>query len=215
MRETFVRLRRERPQRVVSENYVRANGDAARASRRSTAVSQTFYVGGNLGVSNTQTGETMTHSADAAYGFTAGYQFTKNLGVEGFYERAGQFSGVNAAGNASGDGRANAFGVMGVGTINVYKAFSLYGKLGVANTKTSETGNSAFGSINLDATRNSLTYGVGAQYDITPSIYLRLGWDSYGEAHHGFQFSPATGNVVGGISNFHTNVYSLTAMFRF
>ena len=86
-----------------------------------------FYVGGNLGVSSTHTGETMTHSADAAYGFTAGYQFTKNLGVEGFYERAGQFSGVNAAGNASGNGRANAFGVMGVGTINVYKAFSLYG----------------------------------------------------------------------------------------
>ena len=40
MRETFVRRQRERPQRVVSENYVRVNGDAARASHRSTAVSQ-------------------------------------------------------------------------------------------------------------------------------------------------------------------------------
>jgi hypothetical protein len=34
MREVFVRRRRGRPQRVVSENYVRANGDAARGSRQ-------------------------------------------------------------------------------------------------------------------------------------------------------------------------------------
>jgi OOP family OmpA-OmpF porin len=174
-----------------------------------------FYAGLDLGRSTTNTGVTMTNSDGTAFGGLAGIQVNKYVGAEVFYTRAGDFSGQNSAGNLTGNGKANAYGLVAVGTIPLFDAFSLYAKLGVARAKTTDVGTSPSGTIDIGATRTSATYGLGAQYNATPSIAIRLGWDAYGEDRHDFQYSPATGNVLGAIDNFHTNVYSLAGIFRF
>lgn len=170
-----------------------------------------FYAGVTLGRSRTNTlvsGATMTKSNDTVGGVLAGYQFTRNWGAEAFYTGAGKYSATGNVGamTLTGSGKADSFGAVAVGTVPLSDAFSLYGKLGVARTKTSAIGTIVgLGSISIGATRSTATYGLGGQYNATPAVGVRFGWDRYGATH----------DVVGTKFDFNTNVYSLGAVFKF
>jgi OOP family OmpA-OmpF porin len=174
------------------------------------------YVGVDVGGSSTSNDHIhLTKSSDTVFGGTLGYQINRNLAAEAFYTQLGDYAGTNDARTARGDGKAHAAGVVAVGILPLTNEFSLYGKLGVANTKTDNTGHDALGSVDLGATRTAATYGAGARYDFTPAFGLRFGVDHYGEAQHGFDFAPLAGNVRTGTRDFSTDVYSLTALYKF
>lgn len=165
-----------------------------------------FYAGVTLGRSNTDNpyiGTTTTKDTDTVAGILGGYQYTKNWGVEAFYTGAGKLT--STGGGSVGTSKADAWGLVGVGTLPLSDAFSLYGKLGYASTKTSAS--SAPAGL-AGATRKAATYGLGGVYNATPAIGIRFGWDRYAAATLG-------GNVTGVKDNFNSNVYSLGAVFKF
>ena len=176
-----------------------------------------FYIGADLGRSSTSAaaGAVLTKSSDTVFGVLAGYQFTKNWGAEAFYTGAGKWTAQDTAGLANVNGKADTWGVVGTGTLPLSDAFSLYGKLGYASTKTTVScsviiGGAACGNAGpSNATRGAATYGLGAIYNVTPAVGIRFGWDRYGAA--------VTNSVNGGgaKNNYNANVYSLAATYKF
>lgn len=163
-----------------------------------------FYAGADVGRSITGTiapGAVMTQSKSVVGGVFLGYHFTQNWGVEGIYTGGGKFATTGPRGAVS-SGKADVFGIGVVGTLPLSDAFSLYGKLGYARTVTTESSAPA----GLSGTnRSGATYGLGAQYNVTPQVGIRLGWDRYGAAV----------SEAGATSNFNTNVWSLGALYNF
>ena len=136
-----------------------------------------FYAGvdvgsGKIRLSNCGAGcGTSSKDNDTIGGVLLGYQYNKNLAVEGKYTGGGKW--VNAAGTGDVKNDAFAFAVVGIAPIN--DSFSLYGKLGIASNK-SKVSNQAVMGVQ-DTRRTAATYGVGAQYNATPTVGIRLGYD--------------------------------------
>lgn len=154
----------------------------------------------------------MTKSTDTAGGILAGYQFTRNWGAEAFYTGVGKSTAQDIARTANINSKADAFGVVGTGTLPLSDAFSLYGKLGYASVKTTVSctavvGGAACGALGpSNATRGAATYGLGGVYNATSNIGIRLGWD---------RFAGAVTNPNGAQNNYNANVYSLAGVFQF
>ncbi len=158
-----------------------------------------FYIGGTLGnakISNFGNA-VLTKSSDSVYGGLVGYQFDKNFGVEA------QFTGVGKFTTATISGKGDAFGVAAIGTLPLSDSFSLYGKLGFASSKTKIS--DATGTY-LGASRTAATYGLGVQYNVSPQIGIRLGWDRYGSA---------VKTNAGNTTNFNSNVWSAGVIYAF
>lgn len=168
-----------------------------------SASAEGWYVGADVGRSSTQTvypGVAMTKSTDTVGGVFLGYQFTPNWGVEGFYTGGGKFEGTGGGG--TGTGKSDVYGLDVIGTLPLADAFSVYGRLGYANAKTSASSVPAgFSGSN----RSAATYGLGLQYDFTQQIGVRAGWDRYGAAI----------SNAGVTNNFNTNVWSLGILYKF
>jgi OOP family OmpA-OmpF porin len=162
------------------------------------AADEGFYAGVTLGQARTNafSGAALTKSNDTVYGILGGYQITKNWGAEAFYTGAGKWATTTAS------GKADTYGINAVGTLPLSDAFSLYGKLGYASTKS--TASSAPAGI-TGATRNAATYGLGGVYNVTPAVGIRFGWDRYA----------ASVVNTGVTSNYNSNVYSLGAVVKF
>jgi hypothetical protein len=63
-----------------------------------------------------------------------------------------------------------------------YKAFALYGRLGVGQTETTPLFNGTSLTTGADSRRlrDGVNYGVGLRYDVTPSLGLRLEYARFG-----------------------------------
>lgn len=159
-----------------------------------------FYAGLTLGSGKpgvTPTAAALNKNSSSIVGVLAGYQYNRNLAVEG------QFTGLGKASDVAGlSTKADAFSLSAVGLLPLNDSFELYGKLGLASAKTT----SSAGATNLGATRNGLTYGIGAQYNVSRNIGVRLGWDQYGVA---------TTTAAGVKSNANANVTTIAAVFKF
>lgn len=143
---------------------------------------------------------TVTKDTDtAAPSLLGGYQFTKNWGAEAFlFTGAGKMEITSPVGVRSSINGA-AFGVNGVGTIPINDNFSVYAKLGYAFIKTEvNPGTAAVGDK-----RNTITGGLGGQYNVNKEVGIRLGWDRYELSTNGGQQKPETDVwSVGGIMKF-------------
>ena len=169
-----------------------------------------FYAGVNLGRTNVDTpypGASMTNSTDTVFGALVGYQFNQYWGIETFYTGAGKWSVADNVGNIA-SGKANVFGVEAVGTLPLSDALAIYGKLGIANTKTTATNTDITGTIvtDMSASRNAAAYGLGGIYNIDRNVSIRFGWDRY---------SASIVDVSGNNDNFNSNVFSWGAVFKF
>lgn len=168
-----------------------------------SAFAEGWYVGADAGRSSTGTvypGLNMTKSTDTVGGVFLGYQFNRNWGVEGFYSGAGKFSAVGGATTVT--GKTDLYGLDLTGTLPLADAFSLYGRLGYANSKTSASSSPVGYS---GSNRSAATYGLGGEYDLTPQVGMRLGWDRYGAAV----------SNVGVTNNFNINVWSVGILYKF
>lgn len=159
-----------------------------------------FYVGGSLGDGKLGVNSTvgLSKNSDVVYGGILGYQFNPNFATEVQYSGAGKATDVN--GNTL---KADALSVSALGILPLSNGFGIYGKLGLASTKTSTTG--TFSGTGTGASRTAVTYGLGGQYDINPAITIRLGWDRYG----------ADSSTQGVSNNFNADVYSIGAVYHF
>lgn len=159
-----------------------------------------FYAGGNIGVGkpsiNTPNGEDKKSSALG--GIVLGYKFNKYLGVEGEYTGIGKVTD-----KVSGSVKGDAASIAAIGFLPLNDEFSLYGKLGVAATKTKVS--SSLAPMN-DDTRTAITYGLGGEYNLNKNIGIRLGWDHY---------SAAVIDVTNSKDNFGANVVSVGAVYNF
>lgn len=161
------------------------------------AADEGFYAGVTLGSARVGVPAAFggaTKNSDTVYGILGGYQFNKNWAAELEYTGAGKFT------TATSTGKADAFGVTAVGTLPMSDTFSLYGKLGFAQVTGKANGAAA------NANRTSATYGLGLQYNVTPAVGIRAGWDRFGAAAK---------TAAGATQNYNSNVYSVGAVFKF
>lgn len=131
----------------------------------------------------------LSDSTDTGYGAFLGYQYNRNLAIEGEYTDLQRFT--TAAGIT---GKSDLWGLSALGIMPLQNRFSVFGKLGIARSDT--TTSAATGE-----SRTTATYGLGGQFDATPMIGLRLSWERYGV------------RVIGQDAN--DDLYSLAAAFRF
>jgi OmpA-OmpF porin, OOP family len=158
------------------------------------------YVGANLGIGkpdiNTTNGE--DKSSSAVGGVLLGYKFNKYVGVEGQYTGIGKVTD-----KISGTAKGDAASLTAIGFLPLNDEFNLYGKLGLAYTKT--TVSSSLAPMN-DATRTAITYGLGGEYNFNKNVGMRLGWDHY---------NAAVDMIGSNKNNVNANVVSVGAVYNF
>ena len=113
-----------------------------------------FYIGGEIG--NTDVGGA---DDDVGFKFLGGFQFHRNIAAELGYGLLYDKSGVEVT----------AIEAVAVGMFPIANQFSIIGKLGIANVEIKGAGG--------DGTE--ITWGVGAQYDLSRNLGLRLVWQRY------------------------------------
>lgn len=164
------------------------------------AADEGFYAGVTLGSGKPNvtpvTGTALNKTSSFVYGGLAGYQYNRNLAAEVQYGGVGKVTDV--AGNTT---KGDALSLTAVGLLPLTDSFELLGKLGVASTKTT----SSAGATALGASRTGLTYGIGAQYNVTKNLGLRLVFDRY---------AVATTNA-GVKTNANANVVNVGAVYQF
>jgi opacity protein-like surface antigen len=149
--------------------------------------------------------------SDTSLGFSVGYLVNRNFAIEGAYTRLGEFDYSAAASSPAADTitgkyKAHALSLSGVGILPLQRNWSVYGKAGLARTKTDLEASSATGAVavgNSSDSRTGLLIGAGAMYDISRNVFARAGWDRYADIG-----SDATGKG-------HADVYSIGVGYRF
>lgn len=158
-----------------------------------------FYAGADLGLGmpSLKTPNGVDKDSQAVAGVMAGYRFNRYFAVEGQYTGIGKVTD-----NVHGSVKADALSLSAVGSVPLNDAFDVYGKLGVAATKSKVSGISAYDN----ATHTGATYGLGAEYHYDKTLSMRVGWDHY----------KAEVDVTGGGSkSFDSNVTSIGVIYAF
>ena len=143
---------------------------ASFAQAKPSAADTGFYLGASVGQSMADCGNLPScDDKDTAYRVFGGYQFNRNLAVEGGYSPLGEISGGNLK------LETNAWDLVGVGIWPLNQQFSIYGKLGFYNAEMKVSG-----PVSGKKTTTDLTYGVGGQFNFSRNLGLRLEWQRYG-----------------------------------
>lgn len=129
-----------------------------------------MYIGARVGQARTNL-DTVVLDKDTptAWGVSVGHAFSPMIAIEAEYLNLGEVTGV------AGGFESRGYSLSGVGSFPFNDQFSLFGKLGYAmiSTKVDATVPSP------DWDSKALTYGLGGQFNVTPSMGIRLGWDRY------------------------------------
>ena len=104
-----------------------------------------------------------------------GGQFTPMWGMEVSYGNLGKAS-AGKLGSVSVDWQIYALQVSGTVTYPLSSTFSLIGKLGIARPDLKLTG----GGNSVSETNTNLAFGIGAQYDFTKSVAIRVQYENLG-----------------------------------
>jgi OmpA-OmpF porin, OOP family len=139
------------------------------------AVASDMYVGLRAGQAktnidnNTFNNSTLTSTNPTGWGVFIGHDFNPNFAFEAEYLNLGEIKAGTSSAKSTG------FSLSGIGSIPLNENFSLFGKLGFAMI-TGSPGGSYTGN---DKKSRALTYGLGGQFNLNPSVGIRLGWDKY------------------------------------
>lgn len=145
-------------------------------------------------------------ASDPAYQQFGGFRITRHWSVD--------FGYTGGSRPAAGEGsiQANAWTFAGTGLLPITKSFSLQGRLGVAVPTAEFSLSSAAGAVSslagagfgADGARHrmNMLWGVGGQYEFSPSVGLRLDYNSRYADDVGY--SPA-----------RTDLWSINAVVRF
>jgi OOP family OmpA-OmpF porin len=168
-----------------------------------------FYVGGHLGQAegrdacNDFSGVpgVSCDDKDTAWRILGGYQFNRNLSIEGAYTDLGELSATGPGGSVSAE--ASALELVGVGSFPLTNRFSLYGKAGVYRGEVEGRLDTALVTGSDKDENTDFTYGAGVKFDMTQNVALRAEWQRY--------------NDMGGDDTTETDVdvLSVGAIFKF
>lgn len=146
----------------------------AMAQMRAPSLSSA-YIGGSIGQSKFKgdCGPVDCDKNDTGFRLFGGYQFNRNIALELGYTDLGKLS-VSVPG-FSASVEANAWDLSGVFSWPVANQFAVFGRLGFARVESKAGG--AFGSAS--DTKNGLTWGLGAQFDVMRNLGLRAEFQRY------------------------------------
>src|SRR5712691_628986 len=172
-----------RRDRVLVAALLGAAVMAAPAVSMAQARSDTgWYVGGSVGQSKAKVADCAGFgSCDtkaAAFGILGGYQISRNFAAELGYHDFGRvtFSAPGVSGNI----KANASELVGLGAYPFANQFSVYGKLGAYHAEAKLSASQAgSGSVSPKDRNTDLTFGFGAVYDVTREAGVRAEWQRY------------------------------------
>jgi OOP family OmpA-OmpF porin len=104
---------------------------------------------------------------DTQFGAFVGYRLNPNFAIEGGYHDLGKASAPGA------DYKANALEADVLASWPVANRFSVYGKLGAVRGQAKAQG--------FTENNTELTFGVGAQFDVTRNLGVRAEWQRYND----------------------------------
>ena len=141
-----------------------------------------WYLGASVGQSKARhvncAGFDSCDSKAAAFGILGGYQINRNFAAELGYHDFGRvtFSAPGVSGNI----KASAAELVGLGAYPFANRFSVYGKLGAYRAEAKLSASLAgLGSGSLKDRTTDLTFGFGARYDVTRETGVRAEWQRY------------------------------------
>ena len=141
-----------------------------------------WYIGATFGQSSVDLedcgGGVECDDKDTAWRILGGYQINRNFAVEVGYHDFGT-STQSIPGLATLDFKANSFELLAVGMLPINNQFSLYGKAGVYRGEVKATLNILGVSDSTKETNTDLTFGFGAQFNVTRQLGIRAEWQRY------------------------------------
>ena len=152
-----------------------------------------WYVGGGIGQSNydfhnewNDSTQTSRDDKDTGYKAFVGYRLSQRWGVELGYAKLGDFNSNYSDLNTKTE--ATSWTLAATGAFPINAQFSLLGRLGVARNTAefSETEIPGGASASAKKTKTGLFWGLGAQYNYSQKIALRLDYDNYGKFGEAF-----------------------------
>jgi OOP family OmpA-OmpF porin len=182
-----------------------------------------WYVGGNVGqshsdIDNARTSESVLGAGSSStiisednkntgYKVFGGYQYNRNLGIEGGYFDMGEFdykaNSTAPTGTSNGNMDVQGLNLDLVGTLPVTEKFSVLGRIGATYTETEgKFSGTAAAPSNRSEREGGYKYGVGMQYDFTESLAMRAEVERY-------RVNDAVGN------DGDVDLYSVGLVYRF
>lgn len=110
----------------------------------------------------------ITNNSQSAFGIQGGYIINQNFSVEVEYNNLGGFD------SAPDKVEGKSFGINAVGNLPVTPEFSVFGKLGIANSSLKDT----IPGKSVTYKNTGIKIGFGAQYNVTPTVGMQVGLDS-------------------------------------
>lgn len=162
----------------------------ATASGAALAADNSFYGAVDIGQSKgkdacaPEAGVVITScdDKDTSYRLAGGYNFNKNFGIEASYS---DYGNVSKSGTVLGipvtaSGGATAFQLVGTGALPLGNQFSLTAKAGLAAVSVDATATALGVAVATSASNDNFVWGIGAQFDVTPSIGIRVNYEDLG-----------------------------------
>lgn len=142
------------------------------------------YVAADLGRAKFTRASTFDSDAFGIVRIAGGHYFNPQFALEAAYVKFGDNVYTGTSGTATFS--THIYQVAGVMSFPLTTEWDLTAKLGIAHksTKGSATGNVNIVNSN-PFTLNSITYAVGAQYHLSPSVTLRGQYENFGEYSSG------------------------------
>lgn len=163
-----------------------AGAVALSISATASAAANGAYVGGQIGLANTNYNHTTMDNSGLAGRIFGGYQFNQYFATELGYTQFSHadYKTVHFLGNTlKGHIAENAVDLVGKGILPLQDGFSLYGKAGAAyltgeQVLTARGPDVLNGYAKHDVTEHRIlpTFGVGVSYDITPNVPVDISW---------------------------------------
>lgn len=179
------------------------------------------YVAADLGQVNYSNAKSQFSGASfgnpGAITLGGGYHFSQYVGVEAGYSIIGDSTITTVAGGTATEKlKTSSLQVAAVGTYPINNQFSVFGKLGLANTKidytATATGATFVPSVAqaASASKTNLMFALGAQYNINQSWGIRAQYQDFGKVQ-------LPGLFFGGVSapNIAVKLYSLGGVYNF
>jgi OmpA-OmpF porin, OOP family len=145
-----------------------------------------FYIGGHLGQAEAKDScddfnapGISCDDKDTAWRVLGGFQFNRNLAIEGAYTDLGEFSASGPGGSARAE--ASALELTGVGAFPLGNAFSVYGKAGIYRGEVDGRLDATLVSGSAEDTNTDFTFGAGVKFDMTQNVALRAEWQRYND----------------------------------
>jgi opacity protein-like surface antigen len=136
------------------------------------AFASDMYVGAKLG-STTYDYSGIMNNGQSSFGLLLGARVSPNAALEVEYHDLGGFEGTTTIVTGK------AFSLSGVASATLSRELSLFGKLGISSTTLSEDAKPGFAGGTVTYNNLGLNFGLGAQFNVSPFVGVRVGLDSF------------------------------------